>query len=57
MEQKVFRPECKTYKMIAGKRFRLPRKAKKRYKTYMCKHMDFKKLKLSYKLFNIDVEG
>lgn len=57
MEQKVFRPEGKIYKMIAGKQFRLPRKVKKRYKTYMCKHLDIKKLRFSYKRLNQDVDG
>ena len=57
MEQKVFRPVCKMYKKIADKRFRLPRKVKKRYKTYMCKHLDIKKLRLSYKRLNMDIDG
>ena len=58
MEQKVFRPVGKMYKKIAGKRYRLPRKVKKRFKTNMCKHgWDIKKLKFSYKRLNRDVDG
>ena len=46
------------YKKIAGKRYRLPRKVKKRFKTNMCKHgWDIKKLKFSYKRLNRDVDG
>ena len=46
------------YKKIAGKRFRLPRKVKKRYKTNMrnC-GLDIKKLKISYKHLNRDIDG
>lgn len=44
-----FRSVGKMYKKIAGKRYRIPRKAKKRFKTNMCKHgLDIKKLKFSY---------
>lgn len=55
----VFRPNgVKQYKKIAGKRYRLPRKVKKRFKTNMCKHgWDVKKLKFSYKRLNRDVDG
>lgn len=54
MGQKKFR----SVKKIAGKRFRLPRKVKKRFKTNMCKHgLDIKKLKFSYKRLNMDVGG
>ena len=55
----VFRPNgVKQYKKIAGKRYRLPRKVKKRFKTNMCKHgWDIKKLKFSYKRLNQDVDG
>ena len=53
-----FRSVCKQYKKIEGKRYRLPRKAKKRFKTNMCKHgWDIKKLKFSYKRLNRDVDG
>lgn len=35
---------------------RIPRKAKKRFKTNMCKHgWDIKKLKFSYKRLNMDM--
>jgi hypothetical protein len=58
MEQKEFRSVGKQYKKIAGKRYRLPRKVKKRFKTNMCKHgFEIKKLKFSYKRLNIDVVG
>ena len=58
MEQKEFRSVGKQYKKIAGKRYRLPRKVKKRFKTNMCKHgWDIKKLKFSYKRLNMDVDG
>ena len=58
MEQKEFRSVGKMYKKIAGKRYRLPRKVKKRFKTNMCKHgWDIKKLKFSYKRLNQDVDG
>lgn len=53
-----FRSVGKQYKKIAGKRYRLPRKVKKRFKTNMCKHgWDIKKLKFSYKRLNRDVDG
>lgn len=53
-----FRSVGKTYKKIAGKRYRLPRKAKKRFKSNFCKHgWDIKKLKFSYKRLNRDVDG
>ena len=56
MEQKVFRPVGKMYKKIAGKRYRLPRKVKKRFKTNMRKRgWDIKKLKFSYKRLNTDM--
>lgn len=58
MEQKEFRSVGKMYKKIAGKRYRLPRKVKKEYKKRMCKYgWDIKKLKISYKLLNMDVDG
>ena len=49
-----FRSAGKMYKKIAGKRYRLPRKVKKRFKTYMRKRygFDIKKLKFSYKRLN-----
>ena len=57
MEQE-FRIVGKKYKKIAGKRFRIPRKVKKRFKTKMCKHgLDIKKLKFSYKRLNQDIDG
>ena len=53
-----FRSVGKMYKKIAGKRYRLPRKAKKRFKTNMCKRgWNIKKLKFSYKRLNRDVDG
>lgn len=53
-----FRSVGKQYKKIAGKRYRLPRKVKKRFKTYMRKRgWDIKKLKFSYKRLNRDVDG
>ena len=53
-----FRSVGKQYKKIAGKRYRLPRKAKKRFKTNMCKRgWDIKKLRFSYKRLNRDVDG
>ena len=53
-----FRSVGKQFKKIAGKRYRLPRKAKKRFKTNMCKHgWDIKKLRFSYKRLNRDVDG
>ena len=56
---RVFRPNgVKQYNKIAGKRYRLPRKVKKRFKTNMCKHgWNTKKLKFSYKRLNRDVDG
>jgi len=56
---RFFRPNgVKQYKKIEGKRFRLPRKVKKAYKKSMCKYgLDIKKLKISYKLLNMDVDG
>lgn len=58
MEQKEFRSVGKQYKKIAGKRYRIPRKAKKRFKTNMCKHgLGIKKLKFSYKRLNQDAYG
>lgn len=56
MEQKVFRSVGKQLKKIAGKRFRIPRKAKKRFKTNMCKR-GIKKIKFIYKMLNMDVGG
>ena len=51
-----FRSVGKTYKKVAGKRYRLPRKVNKRFKTNMCKHgWDVKKLKFSYKRLNTDI--
>lgn len=51
-----FRSVGKQYKKIAGERYRLPRKVKKRFKTNMCKHgWDIKKLKFSYKRLNSDM--
>ena len=57
--KKVFTPYMvKQYKKIEGKRFRLPRKVKKRYKRNMRKYgLDVKKLKISYKLLNSDIDG
>ena len=47
-----FRSVGKMYKKIADKRYRIPRKAKKRFKTNMCKRgWDIKKLKFSYSSF------
>lgn len=58
MEQKEFKPKGKMYKKIAGKRYRLPRKVKKRFKSYMRKRgWNIKKLKISYKQLNRDVDG
>lgn len=57
MEQE-FRSVGKQYKKIADKRYRLPRKVKKHFKTNMCKHgLDIKKLKFSYKRLNQDIDG
>lgn len=51
-----FRSVGKQYKKIAGKRYRLPRKVKKRFKTNLCKHgWDIKKLRFSYKRLNMDM--
>ena len=53
-----FKSIGKQYKKIAGKRYRLPRKAKKRFNTNMCKRgWNIKKLKFSYKRLNMDVDG
>ncbi len=53
-----FRSVGKQYKKIAGKRYRLPRKVKKRFKTNMCKHgLDIKKIKFIYKMLNQDIDG
>ena len=53
-----FRSVGKQYKKIAGKRYRLPRKAKKRFKTNVCKRgWNIKRLKFSYKGLNRDVDG
>ena len=58
MEQKEFRSVGKQYKKIAGKRYRIPRKEKKRLKANLCKHGWYiKKLKFSYKQLNQDVDG
>lgn len=57
MEQKEFRSVGKQYKKIAGKRYRIPRKAKKRFKSNMCKRgWDSKKLRFSYKRLNADLK-
>jgi hypothetical protein len=56
MEQE-FRLGGKMYK-VAGKRFRLPRKVKKRFKTNMrYRGLEIKKIKFSYKRLNRDVDG
>ena len=58
MEQKEFRSVGKMYKKIDGKRYRIPRKAKKRLKANLCKHgWDIKRLIFSYKRLNRDVYG
>ena len=58
MEQKEFRSVGKMFKKVAGKRYRIPRKAKKCFKTNMCKNgLDIKKLRFSYKRLNQDVDG
>ena len=58
MEQKEFRSVGKQYKKIAGKRYRIPRKAKKALKKRMCKYgWNFKRLIFSYKRLNKDVDG
>jgi hypothetical protein len=57
MEQKKFRLGGKMYK-VAGKRFRLPRKVKKRFKTNMrYRGLEIKKIRFIYKLLNRDVDG
>jgi hypothetical protein len=57
MEQKI-RPVGKHYKKIADKRFRLPRKVKKRFKTNMrYRGLEIKKIRFIYKLLNRDVDG
>ena len=57
MEQKKFRLGGKMYK-VAGKRFRLPRKVKKRFKTNMCKRgLEIKKIKFIYEMLNQDIDG
>ena len=46
------------FKKTPNVRYRIPRKAKKRFKSNMCKHgWDIKKLKFSYKRLNQDVDG
>lgn len=46
------------FKKIPNVRYRIPRKAKKRFKSNFCKHgWDIKKLKISYKRLNRDVDG
>ncbi len=56
MEQKEFRSVGKRYRKIAGKRYRIPRKVKKRLKFNFCKRgWDIKKLKFSYKRLNTDM--
>lgn len=58
MEQKEFCSVGKQFKKIAGKRYRLPRKAKKELKKNFCKRgWDIKKLKFGYKRLNTDVDG
>lgn len=58
MGQKEFRSVGRMYKKIAGKRYRIPRKAKKRFKTNFCKRgWDIKKLRFSYKRMNSDLYG
>ena len=58
MEQKEFRSVGKQYKKITGKRYRIPRKAKKELKKNFCKRgWDIKKLKFSYKRLNTDFYG
>ena len=53
-----FRSVGKQYKKIAGKRYRIPRKAKKHFKNNMCKNgWNIKKLRFSYKRLNRDVDG
>jgi hypothetical protein len=57
MEQKEFRSVGKQYKKIAGKRYRIPRKTKKRLKSNLCKHgWAIKKLIFSYKRLNMDID-
>ena len=56
MEQE-FRIVGKKYKKVAGKRFRIPRKVKKRFKTKICNHgWEIRKLKISYKRLNQDID-
>ena len=56
MEQE-FRIAGKKYKKVAGKRFRIPRKVKKRFKTKICNHgWEIRKLKISYKRLNQDID-
>lgn len=51
----MFRSIGKRIKKIAGKRYRIPRKAKKELKKNFCKRgLDIKKLKFSYKRLNRD---
>ena len=43
---------------IPNVRYRIPRKAKKRFKANMCKRgWDIKKLRFSYKRLNTDIDG
>lgn len=52
-----FRSVGKQYRKIAGKRYRIPRKAKKRLKSNLCKHgWNIKKLRFSYKRLNMDID-
>lgn len=56
--QPLFRSVGKQYKKIAGKRYRIPRKAKKELKKNFYKRgWEIKKLKFSYKRLNRDVDG
>ena len=53
-----FRSVGKQYKKIDGKKYRLPRKVKKRFKNNIYKRgWEIKKLKFSYKRLNQDVDG
>lgn len=55
-KNKVFNSVGRRFKKIKGKRYRIPRKAKKALKTRMCKNgWDIKKLKFSYKRLNADL--
>ena len=57
MEQE-FRIVGKKYKKVAGKRFRIPRKVKKRFKTKICNHgLEIKKIKFIYEMLNQDIDG